>query len=213
MTDTADFDSKITDLGQRITDLGKVVADLTVKRSTLAPSAVDGDRKARAELEKLEVARTDAEKETGLIRAAIDQLKRLAEQHKANVAAKEQQKLVDAATKLGAEILAYDDKIDTAMAQVAEWLTQRRATAGELSKLRVADSHLVMRLHQRYGATQAAAYHGLRTFIGIEHVEPHHHRALVDSDAWLRDLGAHLQQRNSYNGKTETQREGTSHGT
>jgi hypothetical protein len=204
---TEDFDTKITDLGQRITDLGKVVADLTVKRSALAPSAVDGDKKARAEFEQLEVARTDAEKETGLIRAAIDQLKALAAQHKANAAAKEQQNLVDAATKLGAQILAYDEKIDTAMAQVCEWLTQRRATAGELGKLRVADGHLVMRLHQRYGATQAAAFHGLRNFIGIEHVEPHHHRALSDSDAWLRDLGAHRQQRNSYNGnQTETQR-------
>jgi hypothetical protein len=53
-------------------------------------------------------------------------------------------------------------------------LEQRRAKASELGKLHFAEHHLVMRLHQRYGATHAAAFHGLRDFIGIEHVEPHH---------------------------------------
>jgi hypothetical protein len=207
-----DFDQKIESLGQRITDLGRVVADLTVKRSALAPSVVDGDRKARAELEKLETDRTNAEKETGLIRTAIDQLKTLAQKAKDAAAAREQQKRVDAAAKLGAEILAYDEKIDNAMAQICQWLEQRRATAHELSKTRVADSHLVMRLVQRFGATQAAAFHGLRTFIGIEHVEPHHHRALADSDAWLRDLGVSKQIGKPNGKQTEVQRKGQSNG-
>ena len=212
MTNT-DFDAKITSLGDRITDLGKVVSDLQAKRSALAPQAVlDGDKKARAELEQLEVARTNAEKETGLIRSAIDQLKKLAAQAKDAAAAREQQKRVDAAAKLGQQILALDEQIDTALAHCGEWFEQRRALASELNKFHVYDPQLIMRLHQRYGATHAAAYHGLRNFIGIEHVEPHHHRALAASDAWLRDLGASKQQGKPNGKETEVQRKGAPNG-
>jgi chromosome segregation ATPase len=205
MSETS-FESKISQLSQRIVDLGKVVTDLKGRRSALAPSAVEGDTQARAELQQIDAAHTHAEQESGLIRDAIDQLKKLAAQHKANAAAKEQQKRVDAAQKVGAQILALDEQIDTALAQLCDRLAQRRAKASELGKLHFAEHHLVMRLHQRYGATHAAAYHGLRDYIGIEHVEPHHRRSLSQSDAWLRQIGAYKQQQSgNSHGQTETQ--------
>jgi chromosome segregation ATPase len=205
-----DFETRIASLGQRIVDLGKVVTNLKEKRSELAPSAVEGDTQARAELQQLDVEASHAEQESGLIRDAIDQLKKLASQAKEAAAAREQQKREAAAQKVGAAILALDEQIDTALAQLCDCLAQRRAKASELGKLHFAEHHLVMRLHQRYGATHAAAYHGLRDYIGIEHVEPHHRRSLSDSDAWLRKIGAYKQQGNSH-GQTETNQRSDDH--
>ena len=207
-----DFETRIASLGQRIVDLGKVVTDLKGKRSALAPQAVEGDTQARTELQQIDEAASHAEQQSGLIRTAIDELKRLAQKAKDAAAAREQQKRVDAAQKVGAEILALDEQIDGLLKQLCQCLEERRAKASELNKLHFAEHHLVMRLHQRYGATHAAAYHGLRDYIGIEHVEPHHRRSLSDSDAWLRKIGAYKQQQsgNSHE-QTETQERRNDH--
>jgi hypothetical protein len=197
------FEDKIDALGQRLASLSRMLADLKVQRSELAPSVVDGDQQARAELQKVDVAHTHAEKESGLIRDAVEQLKVLAAQHKANVAAKERQNLEAAAQKLGEAILKLDAEIDGMLGRMRECFEQRRATATELGKLRVADPHLVMRLHQRYGPTAALVFNNLNTFCGVEHIEPHHRRSLSDSDAWLRRLGANKQQCNSHDKQTE----------
>jgi hypothetical protein len=210
-----DFDTKIASLGQRITDLGRVVADLTVKRSALAPSAVDGDKQARAELEQLEVARTDAEKETGLIRDAIDQLKRLAAQAKEAAAARERGKREATAGKIAERILATDTEIDGLLKQLRQLFDQRRSMAVELKKTNCFDPYLVLKMHHRHAPT-AACYHAqLREYISMELIIPEHQRSLVSSDVWLtwpiKAIDLQQQPQGNSHGKTETNERSDEH--
>jgi DNA repair exonuclease SbcCD ATPase subunit len=206
MTDFENFESKISQLDVRFAEIGKLLDDLKGRRSELAPSAVDGDKQARSELAQIDEAASHAEKESGLISAALGQLKRLAAQAKDAAAAKEQQKREQAAKVQADIILNCDNQIDALFSQLKDLLDQRKVAATALGKLRIADNHLVMRLHQRFGPTHALAFHGLSPFIGHELVEPHHKRALSDSDAWLRKLAGEQTNKGKSNGKENQRR-------
>jgi hypothetical protein len=181
----SDFQTRIGQLGQRVLDLGKVVTDLTAKRVALAPAAVEGDKAARSQLEQLEADASNATREAALVNDAIAELKKLAAQQEQQVVDKERQKRDAKAAKIGETILTIDAEIDATLERLRQMFEQRRALAGELRKTNTCDPHLVMRLHQRYGANAACYHAGLREFIGLELVTPEQVRPLTKSDNWL----------------------------
>jgi hypothetical protein len=181
----SDFQTRIGQLSKRVLDLGKVVADLTAKRVALAPAAVEGDNAARSQLEQLETAANNATREAGLVNDAIAELKKLAAQQQQQAVDTERQKRETKAARIGETILGLDSEIDTTLQRLRMMFEKRRVLAGELRKTNTCDPHLVMRLHQRYGANAACYAAGLREFIGLELVTPEQVRPLVKSDNWL----------------------------
>jgi hypothetical protein len=164
MSETS-FESKITALSQRIVDLGRVVTNLKEKRSELAPSAVEGNQQARAELAQIDVEASHAEKESELIRDAIDQIKRLAAQAKEAAAARERGKREAAAGKIAERILATDTEIDGHLTQLRQLFEQRRVMANELRKTNCFDPYLVLKIHNQHAPTAACYAAGLREYI------------------------------------------------
>jgi hypothetical protein len=179
------YASKVDELSRRVVAINTKLNTLVSRKQALAPMALDSEKAALKELERIDAEEATLVRERELTSLAAAEARRLQAEQQFEAAQEQQNRRVADARKAADAVLALDQEIDDALIKLRELFERRKCCVDSLKASGIAPGYAVNRLYHKLGPTCAAHKAGLRDYFSIELVGPQQVATLVSVDHWL----------------------------
>jgi hypothetical protein len=180
---------RLAELKKRAGEITRQITSLADKRKSYAFAAATGDAKARKQISDVDFEVQSLGKEEQTITAAIESGEALIKQQQLDAEAAERREREGKAYGHARALIALNEEIDLAFAQLREQFERRASILSGLAATGVVDLGLVMRLGNKYNATSSAQLAGLGRYMNLEMVPAAVQRPLADSNSLLLSIG------------------------